>query len=516
MASCYSPFFVRKFHQQQQLTNTTNSVVVSRGGGSDVGDVDEDDDSAAATKGDAVVVKNRWTTLTKKLPPNYQHRLQHHHHHHHRPWWEGMKNGFASALAAACVKAALQPIDAIKTIQQYAIQQQQNPMSVLQAYQYITHQPGGFRNLYAGLGVTVIGAMPGVALYFGVYSYCKQHLLSQVAQQQQQKQQQDGSPQPWFTLTKTGAVALSAAIGNSVASFSRVPYETMKQKLQAGMYTSTWEAICDICSGGNQPSHAMQLLFPPGGIAVQMIRDVPYAVVTLLVYETLQSSVRDFFHTKLRQTQELQLQQQQSMMLPVLSRKRHLNHLNSTITSSSQAATSTPIMAQQKITDFVVGGVAGGIGSWVTTPMDVIVSVMFFAFCWFFTFAVELAIVFLYSNISCLISMITNSLIFNVNRKHDYRLIQVACMMDRYGNVRWLSITKVVQWLFFVVVFHVYFIKFQPMHASFCFMNSFDKYCVYKIMCILTSRVLIVHKRSNEMSKCDIAVPARMSTRYSK
>jgi Mitochondrial carrier protein len=70
----------------------------------------------------------------------------------HRPWLEGLKNGLASALAAACVKTTLQPIDAIKTMQQYAIQTTGQSLTVYQAYQRIVNQRG-FWNLYAGLGM---------------------------------------------------------------------------------------------------------------------------------------------------------------------------------------------------------------------------------------------------------------------------------------------------------------------------------------------------------------------------
>jgi hypothetical protein len=189
--------------------------------------------------------------------------------------------------------------------------------------------------------------MPGVALYFGVYSYCKQHLLKPVSDTPTGKTRMLRLP----VLSRSGAVALSAAIGNSVASFSRVPYETMKQKLQAGVYRTTGEAFLDIFgmlstsppldSFGARLHHGWNLLFPPGGVAVQMIRDVPYAVVTLLLYETLQHSISEYFASKNR------------------------------IQGSAGAVTST---AKRATADFIAGGISGGVGSWVTTPMDVIVS----------------------------------------------------------------------------------------------------------------------------------------------
>ena len=172
----------------------------------------------------------------------------------------------------------------------------------MDACRTILARPGGVVNFYAGLGVTVFGAMPGVALYFGVYSYCKK----------------------WLAQTDFGArhpqcsIAVSAAIGNSVASFSRVPYETIKQQLQTHAYESTWQAFSAIATSEKW----MSMLFPKGGVAVQMVRDVPYAVVTLLLYESLQA--------------------------------RFKKKEDST-----------------KTTDFLLGGIAGGIGSWVTNPMDV-------------------------------------------------------------------------------------------------------------------------------------------------
>ena len=231
-------------------------------------------------------------------------------------WLDGLKNGLASAMAAACVKTSLQPIDAIKTIQQFHQSSSGSSLSFLAACRKIMAGPGGFWNFYAGLGVTVFGAMPGVALYFGVYSYCKTNL----------------GRTAFGNRHKLPTIALSAAIGNSVASFSRVPYEVLKQKLQTGAYSSTWEAFRQIAKAENG---WLSVIFPKGGIAIQMFRDVPYAVCTLLLYESLQSAYKK---SRLRQATG--------------GEKVH--------------------NGSRSVSDFVLGGIAGGIGSWVTNPMDVI------------------------------------------------------------------------------------------------------------------------------------------------
>lgn len=63
-------------------------------------------------------------------------------------WLDGVKSGMSSAMAAACVKTTLQPIDAIKTVQQYSTKS----LSIWEACSEIMSRKGGFLNFYAGLG----------------------------------------------------------------------------------------------------------------------------------------------------------------------------------------------------------------------------------------------------------------------------------------------------------------------------------------------------------------------------
>lgn len=148
--------------------------------------------------------------------------------------------------------------------------------------------------------------MPSVGLYFGIYSYCKKTFQRLDPHMYEQRQ--------------TLYIALSAAIGNTVASASRVPYEVVKQKFQTKVYTTMGDAIRDF---------SISTLFPMGGIASQMLRDVPYAVVTLLAYE----------------------------------------HLKGTWKVRAQQSFRT---VHPSTWDLFIGGTAGGIGSYVTNPMDVI------------------------------------------------------------------------------------------------------------------------------------------------
>ena len=87
------------------------------------------------------------------------------------PLPDGVLNGFASGLAAAVVKAILQPIDTIKTVQQAA----RGGMGPIAATRQVISQRGVL-GLWSGIGITVLGSSPSVAVYFGVYSSVKAHL----------------------------------------------------------------------------------------------------------------------------------------------------------------------------------------------------------------------------------------------------------------------------------------------------------------------------------------------------
>ena len=132
-----------------------------------------------------------------------------------------VRNGIASGAAAAVVKTILQPFDTIKTVQQA----QRGGLGPLKAAQSIMESRGviGF---WSGIGVTIVGSSPSVAIYFGCYSAMRKYLSDKL----------DGEHR---LLT----VAASAAVGNTIASVFRVPYEVIKQRVQYGIHDSTRASI---------------------------------------------------------------------------------------------------------------------------------------------------------------------------------------------------------------------------------------------------------------------------------
>ena len=147
--------------------------------------------------------------------------------------------------------------------------------------------------------------MPSVGLYFGVYSYCKR-TIGPMFRQCLGSERDDGK-KPFFSdsTLHTCSIAMSAAIGtslkylferemrlfcitlvlfclnngingffvvifvsagNTVASFSRVPYEVVKQALQTGQFSSTTQALGTMWKDGGVRS-----FFPLGGVSIQMV-----------------------------------------------------------------------------------------------------------------------------------------------------------------------------------------------------------------------------------------------------
>lgn len=220
------------------------------------------------------------------------------------------------------LQTVLAPFDTIKTVQQHA--QGGTSLGLVEAGRRITSRPGGVANLYAGLGVAALGSMPSVGLYFGVYSYCKKMIGPRLKGRWGSGRADEGKDALCSDGTlQTLTIMCSAAIGNTVASFSRVPYEVVKQNLQTGKYPSTAQAMSRMWKEGG-----MQAFFPLGGVSAQMVRDIPYAIFTLLSYEYIKENW-------------------------VL--RKSIDDPNN-----------------RWWRDMIAGGTAGGIGSYLTSPMDVI------------------------------------------------------------------------------------------------------------------------------------------------
>jgi solute carrier family 25 (mitochondrial S-adenosylmethionine transporter), member 26 len=126
-------------------------------------------------------------------------------------------------------------------------------------------------------------------------------------------------------------------------SFFRVPYEIVKQRLQAGVYPNTLYALNAIYK-----ESGVFGFFGRGGIITQLARDIPYAIVTLLVYESLQSYTA--------------AQRQQ----------RAAAAGSSSDTTTATATAANAVIKSTTLQNMLIGAIAGGIGTLATNPMDVV------------------------------------------------------------------------------------------------------------------------------------------------
>jgi hypothetical protein len=128
-----------------------------------------------------------------------------------------LKNGLASGLSAGSVKVLLAPFDTIKTLQQHS-QKSIEPLTIAGAAAELLKR-GGVGQLYSGIGVTVLGSMPSVGLYFSVYHFVKQRGTRAI------KKLQEKRPEEQRMLSDTALttlnVVMAAGIGTWIAYLMR-------------------------------------------------------------------------------------------------------------------------------------------------------------------------------------------------------------------------------------------------------------------------------------------------------
>uniref|UniRef100_A0A7S2SIM3 Mitochondrial carrier protein n=1 Tax=Eucampia antarctica TaxID=49252 RepID=A0A7S2SIM3_9STRA len=140
-------------------------------------------------------------------------------------------------------------------------------------------QPNALRlkGLYSGVGGSLVGQVPYGVLTFGSYEVYKNTLLEKFP-----------DVRPVFLY------AISAVLGDVTGSGWLCPSEVVKQKMQAGMYSTTGEAIREIIKkkgfGGFYEGYF-------GGLA----RDVPFRVAQLTSYEV---SKKIFLQMKRKKQQQ--------------------------------------------------------------------------------------------------------------------------------------------------------------------------------------------------------------------
>lgn len=135
-------------------------------------------------------------------------------------WW--LANPFlislsSGAFAGMSAEAILFPLDCLKT-------RSQSRQGFAAA--------GGFRGLYRGCGIAILGSVPGSAIFFCTYEFTK-HCLGQT----NRHITGHGSGGPDFEWATS--LIIASVCGELAAASIRVPVDIVKQRLQAG-YTSSF------------------------------------------------------------------------------------------------------------------------------------------------------------------------------------------------------------------------------------------------------------------------------------
>jgi solute carrier family 25 S-adenosylmethionine transporter 26 len=245
---------------------------------------------------------------------------------------ESQKNLVSAAVARGTSIAAFFPIDTYKTLVQVT------PGST---FCDVVAGHDGFSFLYAGLFPALIGQIPYGVLTFGGYEIYKK-LLGQQRQV------------PVWSI-----IFIAAVLGDLTGSIWLCPFEVIKQQTQSGMWpgATTLEIVQSILVDNHNDiqHHGINIAGLYQGYAGNVARDVPFRVLQLTTYEALKSTFLASHNTKA--TTET------TTDVALLDNETNENE-------SSRATELTSLQAA------FFGGVAGMTSAGMTTPLDVVKTIL--------------------------------------------------------------------------------------------------------------------------------------------
>mmetsp|Transcript_5837 Transcript_5837/g.17472 ORF Transcript_5837/g.17472 Transcript_5837/m.17472 type:complete len:344 (+) Transcript_5837:141-1172(+) len=156
----------------------------------------------------------------------------------------------SGATAGTVVDFVLFPLDTIKTRLQAGTVAKKG-MEIMQG-------------IYRGIVPAVLASAPSAAAFFGSYDFCKNFL----------RKFNDTEQFAPFTHM------LGAAVGDTASSAVRVPFEVVKQRLQAGSFASAGQAVRAILA-----AEGVRGLFTGYGSLV--MREMPFDIIEFPLYEAL-------------------------------------------------------------------------------------------------------------------------------------------------------------------------------------------------------------------------------------
>jgi solute carrier family 25 S-adenosylmethionine transporter 26 len=162
----------------------------------------------------------------------------------------------SGGIAGTTVDVALFPLDTIKT-------RLQSPQGFLKS--------GGFRGVYKGLSAAAAGSAPGAALFFSTYETGKQLLAKHAP----------NLPAPAIHM-------IAASVGETAACMVRVPTETVKQRMQAGMVGYEKSSFVSAVQATLRREGILGFYT---GFGITLMREIPFSLVQFPLYEYMKSVV---------------------------------------------------------------------------------------------------------------------------------------------------------------------------------------------------------------------------------
>ncbi|KAF3326280.1 mitochondrial substrate carrier family protein E isoform X1 [Carex littledalei] len=226
------------------------------------------------------------------------------------------------AIAGAFGEGMLHPIDTLKTRMQSQAIITGTQKTILQIVRTVWASDG-LRGFYRGIAPGVTGSLATGATYFGVIESTKKWL-------------EEVNP----NLSSHWSHFIAGAIGDTLGSFVYVPCEVIKQRMQVqgqnevtncgpqmhGYYSGMFQAGRSILK-----EHGLRGLY--AGFWSTLARDVPFAGLMVTFYEALKDLTEN-------------------------GRKRYFRNSDFRVSSTFEG--------------LVLGGLAGGLSAYLTTPLDVI------------------------------------------------------------------------------------------------------------------------------------------------
>jgi len=156
----------------------------------------------------------------------------------------------SGAFAGAIVDVVLFPLDTLKTR--------------LQSSQGTRWSTQLFRGIYRGLGPAVVASAPAGAAFFGTYDFIKRITSPMLSESQQ-----------------VFGHIIAAIAGDVAGSTVRVPFEVVKQNLQAGVFSSSRQAVVDIVRRQGFLAGLYR------GWLSLILREIPFDIIEFPLYEYL-------------------------------------------------------------------------------------------------------------------------------------------------------------------------------------------------------------------------------------